>query len=87
MFTEPLGQCTIDALSALLGYGLTAPEIEGLCRPVPDGMGCDGTQSCLNMYLISKASDAMAKASDTSLSLDVMFTLYNGYMVFMMQLG
>lgn len=80
--TEPVGKCSLATLSALQEYGLRNSDIIDLCQG-----GCQGFQDCLNVYLLSQTASANTKASDVSSSLDVAFMLYNGYMVFMMQLG
>ena len=86
-FTGPVGQCSLAALASLQSYGLDSATIIELCLPPDGSTGCLGAQDCLNAYLLAQTADAKAIASDVSIGLDVAFMLYNGYMVFMMQLG
>ncbi|EFJ40314.1 hypothetical protein VOLCADRAFT_69712 [Volvox carteri f. nagariensis] len=83
-FSEPLGKCDLTTLQSLQNYGLQEADINQLCAPPK---GCQGFQDCLNVYLLARTAAANTKASDVARSLDVAFMLYNGYMVFMMQLG
>ncbi|PNH11211.1 Ammonium transporter 1 member 1 [Tetrabaena socialis] len=85
-FTEPLGLCSLEDLSALLGY-LDADTITGLCVPEDGSDGCSGVQDCLTRYTLARIDAADARAGDVAMGLDVSFLLTSAYLVFVMQLG
>ncbi|PNW84804.1 hypothetical protein CHLRE_03g159254v5 [Chlamydomonas reinhardtii] len=84
--SEPLGSCSVETVTALLGYGLEQDSITALCQP-EGGAGCTSTDNCMFQYLMGATADAQSTASDVGVGLDVSFLLFSGYLVFVMQLG
>lgn len=78
--------CSASQLAEVLAIAGSASDAEYICETVDVGsLGVD--RAVLAFMMADRASAADAAPASVGVSLDVMFMLYNGYVVFVMQLG